>query len=165
MSAPKQLAVLVTGATGPAGQAVTGRFDADGARVALNASHAGRLAATVDALGIAPDRLLVVPGDLTDPAIARAVVEAVEAGFGRLDVIAHMVGGWVGGRPEGGTTGVGPVAPEALPDPGLEWRAAKPAPTARTTTRTMATAATRRLTGWVPSARPSATREQAGPAR
>jgi NAD(P)-dependent dehydrogenase (short-subunit alcohol dehydrogenase family) len=41
--------------------------------------------------------VLAVPGDLTDPVAAAAVIVAVEAAFGRVDVVAHLVGGWVGG--------------------------------------------------------------------
>lgn len=98
------LVVLVTGATGPAGRAVARRFAADGARVALNGSDAGRLAEAVEAVareaGLgdgAADRLLAAAGNLTDPDAAREVVASVEAAFGRVDVVAHLVGGWVGG--------------------------------------------------------------------
>ena len=98
VGAPARFSVLVTGATGPAGRAVARRFLADGARVALNGSDPGRLADAVAELGSAADRVLAVPGDLTDPVAAAAVVAAVEAAFGRVDVVAHLVGGWVGGR-------------------------------------------------------------------
>jgi NAD(P)-dependent dehydrogenase (short-subunit alcohol dehydrogenase family) len=97
VAAPSPLAVLVTGATGPAGRAVAARFLAEGARVGVNASNPGRLAALVDALDAPAGRLLAVPGDLTDPDEARGVVATVEDAFGRVDVVAHLVGGWVGG--------------------------------------------------------------------
>ena len=48
-------------------------------------------------LGLPADRTLAAPGDLTDPAAARAVAGAVEAAFGRIDVVAHLVGGYAGG--------------------------------------------------------------------
>lgn len=96
-AAPERLAVLVTGATGPAGRAVARRFLADGARVALNGSDPTRLAAAVAELGATSDQVLVVPGDLTDPVAAGGVIATVEAAFGRVDVVAHLVGGWVGG--------------------------------------------------------------------
>jgi NAD(P)-dependent dehydrogenase (short-subunit alcohol dehydrogenase family) len=97
--APSPLVVLVTGATGPSGRAVARRFAADGARVALNGSDPDRLAAMVADLGLPSRAVLAVPGDLTDPTVARDVVAAVEAAFGRLDVVAHLVGGWTGGTP------------------------------------------------------------------
>jgi NAD(P)-dependent dehydrogenase (short-subunit alcohol dehydrogenase family) len=96
-AAPQPLNVLVTGATGPSGHAVARRFAADGARVALNGSDRGRLGALIEALGIPAGRALAVPGDLTDPAAARAVVDAAEAAFGRVDILVHLVGGWAGG--------------------------------------------------------------------
>lgn len=98
-SAPAPLAVLVTGATGPAGRATAATFAAGGHRVALNGSDAGRLQAAVDLLGVPPDRAVAVPGDLTDADAARAVVERATESFGRVDVLAHLVGGWVGGTP------------------------------------------------------------------
>jgi NAD(P)-dependent dehydrogenase (short-subunit alcohol dehydrogenase family) len=98
--APADLVVLVTGATGPAGRAVARRFAAAGARVALNGSDRARLEAVVAELvaeGGSPGRLLPVAGDLTEADAARGVVAAVEEAFGRVDVVAHLVGGWAGG--------------------------------------------------------------------
>lgn len=89
--------VLITGATGPAGRAAAVRFAAEGALVALNASNAGRLAEAVRELRLAPDAVAEVPGDLRDPEVARLVAEAVEARFGRIDVLAHLVGGFASG--------------------------------------------------------------------
>ena len=97
MSAPERLAVLVTGATGPAGRAVASRFAADGHLVALNGSDAGRLAATIRELDLVPDASLAVAGDLTDPAATRSVIDSVVGAFGRVDVVAHLVGGYAGG--------------------------------------------------------------------
>jgi NAD(P)-dependent dehydrogenase (short-subunit alcohol dehydrogenase family) len=98
-SAPESppLAVLVTGATGPSGRAVARRFVADGARVALNGTDPGRLASVIAALDLPADTVVAVPGDLTDPVTARDVVAATEAALGRVDVLAHLVGGWTGG--------------------------------------------------------------------
>ena len=96
---PEPLVVLVTGATGPSGRAVARRFAADGARLALNGSDAVRLAGVIGSLGLATDRALAVTGDLTDPEAAREIVATVEAAFGRIDVLAHLVGGWTGGTP------------------------------------------------------------------
>ena len=97
MNDPVVLSVLVTGATGPAGRATAARLAADGHRIALNGTDPARLHAAVHDLGLAPDRSLVAPGDLTDPAAAREVARAVEQAFGRIDLVAHLVGGWAGG--------------------------------------------------------------------
>lgn len=89
--------VLITGATGPVGRAAAARFAADGARIALVGTHPGRLEAVERELGLPEDRVLAVPGDLRDGEAARAVAGAVEARFGRIDVLLHLVGGWTGG--------------------------------------------------------------------
>ena len=89
--------VLITGATGPVGRAAAARFAADGARIALVGTDPGRLEAVVRELGLPEDRVLPVPGDLRDGEAARAVAGAVEARFGRIDVLLHLVGGWTGG--------------------------------------------------------------------
>ena len=94
---PARPVVLVTGATGAAGRAAARRFAADGARLALNGSDPERLEALLDDLGLADDVAFAAPGNLADPAAARAVVEAVETRFDRVDVLLHLVGGWVGG--------------------------------------------------------------------
>lgn len=91
------LAVLITGATGLAGRAAARRFAADGARLALNGSDRGRLAAMVEELDLPEGRAITVPGDLRDADTARAVVAATEAAFGRVDVLLHLVGGFVMG--------------------------------------------------------------------
>jgi len=96
-AAPSPLAVLVTGATGPGGRATARRMAGDGARVALNGSDPARLQAVLEELGLPRDRAIAAPGDLTDPAAAREVVATVEQAFGRVDVVAHLVGGWAGG--------------------------------------------------------------------
>ena len=59
--------VLITGATGPLGRAVAPRFARDGARLALVGRDHGRLAELGEGLGVASDRWMPVPGDLTVP--------------------------------------------------------------------------------------------------
>ncbi len=89
--------VLVTGATGPVGRAAARRFAADGALLALNGSDAARLDALISELALEPSSVVAAPGDLKDADAARAVVAAVDARFGRVDVLLHLVGGWTGG--------------------------------------------------------------------
>jgi len=96
-TAPAQPIVLITGATGPTGRAAARRFVAGGAIVALNGSDTGRIEALVTDLALDPGRVLAAPGDLTDAAAARGVVERVVARFGRIDVLVHLVGGYTGG--------------------------------------------------------------------
>jgi NAD(P)-dependent dehydrogenase (short-subunit alcohol dehydrogenase family) len=81
--------VLITGASGGLGAAVTRTFLEAGAQVAA-----------VLRSGTAPDAgLLEIRADLTAPQEAARVVEAVKARFGRLDVLLHLVGGFEGGTP------------------------------------------------------------------
>src|SRR3990172_6120760 len=91
------LVVLITGAPGPVGGAAAARFAADGARLALVGRDPGRLDAVVRELGLPEDRVLPVPADLRDGEAARAVAATVDARFGRIDVLLHLVGGWTGG--------------------------------------------------------------------
>ena len=99
MSADAPQVVLVTGATGSLGNAVVRRFAADGARLALVGRDEDRLRQVADAADLAADAWLPVLGELTDRAAAQAAVDAVEARFGRVDVLVHLVGGWAGGTP------------------------------------------------------------------
>ena len=99
MPAEGPAVVLVTGATGALGRAVVRRFAADGARLGLVGRHEDRLRRVADHAGLADDAWMPALGELTDRGAAQAVVDAVEARFGRVDVLAHLVGGWAGGVP------------------------------------------------------------------
>jgi NAD(P)-dependent dehydrogenase (short-subunit alcohol dehydrogenase family) len=99
MSADASPVVLVTGATGPLGRVVVARFAADGTRLALVGRDREKLEAQASETGLAAEAWLPVVGELTDAAAARAVAAAVEERFGRIDVLLHLVGGWVGGTP------------------------------------------------------------------
>ena len=99
MSGPEPRTILVTGATGSAGRAVARRFGADGANVAVSGSDRGRLDALLGELAIPADRAAAVEGDLLDASAARSIVARTVAAFGRLDVVAHLVGGYAGGTP------------------------------------------------------------------
>lgn len=94
---PERPVVLITGATGPAGRAAARRFAADGASLALNGTHPARLDAMIAELGLDPATVTLAPGNLRDPAAARAMVDGVVERFGRVDVVLHLVGGWAGG--------------------------------------------------------------------
>jgi NAD(P)-dependent dehydrogenase (short-subunit alcohol dehydrogenase family) len=91
--------VLVTGATGPLGRVVARRFAADGARLVLAGRDESRLRGVAVDAGLAAENWLPALGELTDADAAAAIVAAAEARFGRIDVAAHLVGGWAGGTP------------------------------------------------------------------
>jgi NAD(P)-dependent dehydrogenase (short-subunit alcohol dehydrogenase family) len=84
--------VLITGARGGLGAAVTRAF-----------RDAGSSVAAVDrSLPAQPNpdsRILEFNADLTAPQEAPRVVEAVKARFGRIDALVHLVGGFEGGMP------------------------------------------------------------------
>ena len=92
--------------------AITGAFGALGSAVAKAAAAQGARLALIDFATTAPaglpsgDDVLVLGGvDLTDPAAAKAAVDAVTARFGGLDVLINVAGGFrwemfEGGEPE-----------------------------------------------------------------
>jgi len=85
--------VMVTGAGGNVGSAVARRFAAEGAKLVLVGRKADELQALVDELGGMPG-----VADVTDPASVDALVKQVEASYGRIDVLAHTVGGFAAGQ-------------------------------------------------------------------
>jgi NAD(P)-dependent dehydrogenase (short-subunit alcohol dehydrogenase family) len=89
--------VLVTGATGPLGRAASARFARDGARLALVSRDLDRLNELGRGLGIAEDQWLAVAADVATADGARTAADAATARWGRIDVLLHLVGGWVGG--------------------------------------------------------------------
>lgn len=89
--------VVVTGATGPLGRAVTARFAADGVGLVLVGTDRSRLEAVAGEAGLDADRFLLVEADLRDRDAAGRVERDAIARFGRVDVLVHAVGGWAGG--------------------------------------------------------------------
>lgn len=89
--------VLVTGATGPVGRSVATMFAGAGARLVLAGTDRDRLASMADELALPEHRWVPAAGDLRDPAAAAQAVSIAVERFGRLDVVLHLVGGWVGG--------------------------------------------------------------------
>ena len=79
--------VLITGASGGLGTAVTQAFQDAGATVAAVSRTGSEISA-----------------DLTQSDEATRVVEAVRARFGRLDVLLHLAGAFEGGTPVAQTT-------------------------------------------------------------
>lgn len=89
--------------------AITGGFGALGSAVAKAAAAQGARLALIDFAKQAPaglpagDDVLVLGGvDLTDPASAKAAIDAVVARFGGLDVLVNVAGGFTWQTHEGG---------------------------------------------------------------
>lgn len=88
---------LITGGAGNLGRAVTRVFLEGGARVAVpvhKTDHPDALDALKGEFG---NRLLPFALDLTTERGANAAVDQVLEWGGRLDTVAHLVGGWRGG--------------------------------------------------------------------
>ncbi len=81
--------VLVVGGSAGIGQAVAEMAFEAGARVAVSARRAERLAEIVGPMG---DRGLAVPGDVTVEADCRSMVERTVAAFGGLDALIYVTG-------------------------------------------------------------------------
>ena len=84
--------ILVTGATGGLGGAVTTAFLDAGATVAAVSRSSGTQ-------NTGDSRLLAVPADVTMPEGARGVVEKVLNKANHIDALVHLLGGFAGGQP------------------------------------------------------------------
>src|SRR5690348_16488958 len=84
--------VIVTGASSGIGRATALAAGSVGARVMLVARRRDGLEEVRRAITAAGGRAEVVTVDLTDPAAAGRVVEAVPAAWGRIDAMVHAAG-------------------------------------------------------------------------
>lgn len=82
--------VLITGAAGNLGQAVTARFRAEGARLLL----LDRQAASLEASWRGQEDVAVIGADLLQPEQVEAAVLYGIKRFGRIDVACHLAGGF-----------------------------------------------------------------------
>jgi NAD(P)-dependent dehydrogenase (short-subunit alcohol dehydrogenase family) len=89
--------VMVAGAAGNLGEAVTRAFGEAGARLALLDHDPDRLAALYPELAMAENHLLLTGVDAADEGSVAAAVGTVLERLGRIDVLANTVGGWRGG--------------------------------------------------------------------
>ncbi|MEM1050614.1 MAG: glucose 1-dehydrogenase [Pseudomonadota bacterium] len=96
MSLPQRFAgksVIVTGSSTGIGEGIARRFHEEGANVVINARNAEKCAAVAASLD--PERILVVPGDVSQSAFADEIIGACVEKFGALDVLVNNAG--VGG--------------------------------------------------------------------
>lgn len=100
MSTPLDGAVVVvTGCGGPAGQATVRRLLAEGPTVVGADANGGALASLAQSLPAEQAaRFHGQVVDLLDEATTREWADAVLATHGRVDGVAHLVGGWRGGK-------------------------------------------------------------------
>lgn len=83
---------LVTGANGGLGRFVTEAFLAAGDSVIGTAR-------AIQPSEFANPRFMAIPADLTDAAAAGHLVDTAIQRFQRIDILAHVMGGFAGGRP------------------------------------------------------------------
>jgi|ERR1700674_558343 len=87
----KDKVVLITGAKGGLGSFVTQRFLATGAMV-VGSSR------SISKEDFPEPKFSPLPVDFTKAAAVREAVETVVSRFGKLDVLVHVLGGFVGGQ-------------------------------------------------------------------
>ena len=88
--------VVIAGAAGGLGRVVAKTMAQHKAQLALIGSHAERLTQLVAELGTPA---FTYAANLADAQAAQAAAQAVADKFGRVDVVLHLVGGWLGGKP------------------------------------------------------------------
>ncbi len=84
--------VLITGAKGGLGTAVTQVFLAAGAMVAGSSK-------SIQDSDFPHPRFAAIPADLTVARSARQLVDATMSRFGKIDALVHVMGGFAGGQP------------------------------------------------------------------
>jgi NAD(P)-dependent dehydrogenase (short-subunit alcohol dehydrogenase family) len=94
MSGDPAPTVLITGAAGHLGRALTDHFLAQGAQLVL----LDRQAPTGGSAPLEPDSVLFSMADLLDREQVRRAVAQGEARFGKLDAVCHLAGGFAMGE-------------------------------------------------------------------
>jgi len=89
--------VAVPGATGAAGRAAVSAFAAEGCTVGLIGTDAERLRTLAADLDLGNGRWHGAAGDVTRADDVRRVVGEITEALGPVDVLVHVVGGWLGG--------------------------------------------------------------------
>jgi 3-hydroxybutyrate dehydrogenase len=83
---------IVTGASRGIGRAIAEAYAAEGASLCLVATDTARLSEVKEALGLPPERIMTVGLNVTDRDACFAAVDAVQARFGRVDVLVNNAG-------------------------------------------------------------------------
>ncbi len=92
----KNKVVLITGAAGNLGQAVTAAFHEAGATLALADNRADRLTRLFGSL---PHTFFLPEVDVTNETAVTTMVDSVIAQFGRIDILCNVAGGFRMGPP------------------------------------------------------------------
>lgn len=95
----KDRVVVITGAAGSLGPTVCRTLAEAGATLVLAGMHLEPLNELAASLNLPAERVLAYAVNLVEPDSAKGFAEAVEAKFGRADVVIHLVGGYKAGAP------------------------------------------------------------------
>lgn len=90
--------VVITGATGVTGKLAAQTFASRGDSLVLLSRNQDELDSLARDLNLPSNRILTQSVDLLDAQSLRASSEAVEAKFGRVHTLIHLIGGWTGGK-------------------------------------------------------------------
>lgn len=91
--------VTITGATGGLGRVAARTFAELGAQLALVSTSSDKLNELASELGMSAERILTKAIDLSQPQSAQDALQSVLKKFDKVDVLLHLVGGWIGGKP------------------------------------------------------------------
>lgn len=88
--------IVIVGASGGIGSALTHQLAREGSRLVLAARKSERLATLVSQLSTAsPGQVLTVPTDITNPSQVETLMEKAVAHFGQIDVLVNAAGAGV----------------------------------------------------------------------
>ena len=91
--------VAIPGATGAAGRSAVAAFAGEGCRIGLIGTDAEKLRSVAADLDLAEGRWHGATGDVTRADEVRRVVADISDALAPVDVLVHVVGGWLGGTP------------------------------------------------------------------
>ena len=89
---PRSPVVVITGASTGIGRALAFAWTERAARLVLNARDVGKLAEVASSCRVRGADAIVVPGDITQLAVQKALIEGATAQFGGVDVLVNNAG-------------------------------------------------------------------------
>ena len=95
----KNRVALITGATGALGRVVSQSLAAEGARLVLKGRSMDTLDEAASQLDLPEERILKCVFEASENKDASEVIHLANEKFGGVDILIHLVGGWVGGKP------------------------------------------------------------------